>query len=463
MMVDTPATIAVLGAGPIGLEAALYGRFLGYEVNVYERGRAGEHLLRFGHVRLFSPFRMNSSPLGLAALEAQDVAWQPPPPDALLTAEEHVKKYLRPLAESDLLVAGLRERTTVIAVGRDGPLKGELIGKPARAEHPFRLLLEDAAGAERGETADIVIDTTGTYGNPNWLGHGGIPALGERAARGHIEHGLPDILGLMREEYAHCHVLLVGAGYSAATNAIALAQLAAEAPRTRVTWITRGELPGASSTPAAWSSRGASGIGPIPLIPDDRLPERCRIAQAANALAAGGNERVTHWPGTTVAAIHYADDKFTVQLIGQHAGKIEVDRVIANVGFRPDNTLYSELQVHECYASGGPMKLAAALLGNKGNNNVDDSLRESKLLAERADCTEAGDSTADCLDQPGASPQALLNPEPNFYILGAKSYGRNSKFLIQRGLEQIRDLYGIVGGRAELDLYETIRPAKAAK
>ncbi|MEC9117285.1 MAG: FAD-dependent oxidoreductase, partial [Planctomycetota bacterium] len=34
MAIDTPATIAILGAGPIGLEAALYARFLGYEVTV---------------------------------------------------------------------------------------------------------------------------------------------------------------------------------------------------------------------------------------------------------------------------------------------------------------------------------------------------------------------------------------------------------------------------------------------
>ena len=38
MAVDTPAKIAILGAGPIGLEAALYDRYLGYEVDVFERG-----------------------------------------------------------------------------------------------------------------------------------------------------------------------------------------------------------------------------------------------------------------------------------------------------------------------------------------------------------------------------------------------------------------------------------------
>ena len=67
---DTPR-IAVLGAGPIGLEAALYARSLKYPVAVYERGRVGEHIQRWGHVRLFSPFGMNSTSLGRAAIEAE--------------------------------------------------------------------------------------------------------------------------------------------------------------------------------------------------------------------------------------------------------------------------------------------------------------------------------------------------------------------------------------------------------
>ncbi len=56
--------IAVLGAGPIGLETALYARSLNLPVTVYERGRAGEHVHRWGHVRMFSPFSMNSTRLG---------------------------------------------------------------------------------------------------------------------------------------------------------------------------------------------------------------------------------------------------------------------------------------------------------------------------------------------------------------------------------------------------------------
>lgn len=39
LTLDPPGTIAVVGAGPIGLEAALYGRYLGYNVRLIEKER----------------------------------------------------------------------------------------------------------------------------------------------------------------------------------------------------------------------------------------------------------------------------------------------------------------------------------------------------------------------------------------------------------------------------------------
>ena len=53
-------------------------------------------------------------------------------------------------------------------------------------------------------------------------------------------------------------------------------------------------------------------------------------------------------------------------------------------------------------------------------------------------------------------PDALLLPEPNFYILGAKSFGRDSRFLISNGLEQIRELFTLIGDRTDLNLYATM-------
>ena len=417
MSVDTPARIAILGAGPIGLEAALYARFLGYDVDLYERGRVCEHLHQWAHVRLFTPAGMNRTSLGVAALRAQEPDLVLPPEDALQTTGELLDSYLLPLAHSDLLVDNLHLQTEVLSIGREGLLKGERIGDDERADFPFRILIRQPDGQEAIHTADVVIDATGTYGNHNWLGDGGIPALGELNAQSHIDYGLPNIFGGAEEEYAGKHTLVVGAGYSAATNVLALAALAAQADGTRVTWVTRR----AQQPPEA---------PPIDCIAEDPLAERERVALAANHVARH-SEAVAYRPGTTVAAVQTADvgEGFVVQLQGAHAGELHVDRVIANVGYRPDSRIYQELQVHECYATSGPMQLAKA------------------LLAHRA---------ADCLDQPSAGAAALLTPEPNFYILGSKSYGRTNRFLLAAGHKQIRHLFTLIGDREGLNLYQSV-------
>ena len=64
-------------------------------------------------------------------------------------------------------------------------------------------------------------------------------------------------------------------------------------------------------------------------------------------------------------------------------------------------------------------------------------------------------NSGDCLVQMSHGPQSLTSPEPDFYILGAKSYGRNSNFLVAIGLEQIRDLFTLIGDREDLDLYKS--------
>jgi hypothetical protein len=99
---------------------------------------------------------------------------------------------------------------------------------------------------------------------------------------------------------------------------------------------------------------------------------------------------------------------------------------LAHVGYQPDNSIYRELQIHECYASFGPIKLAATLL--------------------------TGDAT-DCLAGASAGPETLRNPEPDFFVLGAKSYGKHSNFLIRTGLGQVRDVFALIEDDPGLDLY----------
>lgn len=409
---DAPR-IAVLGAGPIGLEAALYARRLNLPVTVYERGRVGEHLRQWGHVRLFSPFGMNSTTLGRAAIRQEDGKHEFPADTDCTTGKEHLAAYLEPLAKTEVLSGCLRADAHVLRIGRRGFLKEEEPGGAKRGQQPFRLLLRDSKKAERIEEADVVLDCTGTYGQHRWLGDGGIPAIGESSAEPLIAYHLDDVLGERRSHYAGKTIVVMGGGYSAATTVCNLAALAEQQVETWVIWLAR-----------------AARTQPIQRVVNDSLKERDRLAVKANTLATRSDGSVEFHPQTVIDAVesHGPDKGF--KITARSAGKVrtwEADRLIANLGFSPDTLLYRELQIHECYASLGPMNLAAALLKHSGG---------------------------DCLSIPAQGAATLRNPEPNFYILGAKSYGRNSNFLLRNGFEQVREVFTLLSGKSDLDLYK---------
>ena len=45
---------------------------------------------------------------------------------------------------------------------------------------------------------------------------------------------------------------------------------------------------------------------------------------------------------------------------------------------------------------------------------------------------------------PALGPETLVNPGPGFFVLGAKSYGRNSQFLLRNGWAQVDDVMGLL-------------------
>jgi thioredoxin reductase len=409
---DAPR-IAVLGAGPVGLEAALYARALGLPVTVYERGRVGEHVQQWGHVRLFSPFGMNVTPLGRAALRAENAKHELPGDPECVTGREYAAAYLEPLAMTGRLIDCLRLETQVVQVGRTGLLKGDTA---KRADRPFRLLLREAKGAERVEEADVVLDCTGTYGQPRWLGDGGIPAVREAAARPLIAGGVEDVLGKDKAKYAGKSVLVVGAGYTAATHVCRLAELAEQYQEMWIVWLARGPR-----------------TQPLPRHPNDPLRERDRLAAKANMLATRGEGHVEFHAGSVVESVvsHGPDKGFAVTArVAGRPKSWDVDRVIASVGYTPDGGLYRELHVPECHVSLGPAALAAALAKQAGG---------------------------DCLTAGVRGPAALKTPEPNFYVLGDKSYGRNSHFLLRTGFEQVREVFTLITGKPDLNLYASKR------
>jgi thioredoxin reductase len=239
-------------------------------------------------------------------------------------------------------------------------------------------------GQERIDVADIILDCSGTYGKPKWLGEGNIPAVGESAARTQIAAGLEDVLGDRKGYYAGRSVALIGDGYSAAITMCSLATLAEEHPATWVFWITRGP-------------RGQ----PLPRFPNDPFRERDRLAAKANSLATRCDGNLEFHSQTVLDEVigHGADKGF--RIAGRSNGKPvswEVERIIGNVGYRPDRSICAGLRV----------------------------------------------------DDPAGT---IETREPGYFILGAKSWGHDSGFLLLDGFEQIKQAFAAITGNSRLDLY----------
>lgn len=394
----------MIGAGPVGLEAARTAAAAGLDVQVYEAAGVGAGLARFGDVPLFTPFAMNSTETTRARLRQEGATL--PGDEALVSAAELVARYLEPIASLPELRGRIHERARVIAIARDDPrtpaspaLRDEL----GRAARPFLLSVEER-GATRFERADHVVDASGITGQPLATGPGGLQAEGEPSLGDRVDRHLLPSLESFRARYGGARVLLIGTGHSAATALVALGALArAGYGAMRVVWVHR--------------DRNGGAVFPAPA--DDPLPARAGLEREANQIAAG-SPWLDRRPGAAVLAYEVGTSGIGVRLRLRDGAedRVTVDRVLALVGYRPDRDLFRELHVHLCYASEGPMAHAAALLAAQSN-----------------DSSRAGD----CLAQTTHGAESLRTTEPGFFLLGSKSYGRSPGFLLRNGYEQVRE------------------------
>ncbi len=381
----------IIGSGPVGIEAGLALREAGHDVILLEAGQVpAASVADWGHVRLFTPWSMDTTPRGRAAL----------PEDRGLDDVEHCpeaaewrERYLVPLAEQ----LGVRCDHEVLSVGRSRRRKGDALASQDRTEEPFRLLVDTPTG-EHWLEAELVVDASGTFVDPAPLGAGGqaVPGEARAASTGLVRYG-PVELG----DLAGARVLLVGDGASAVTQLVALRGLE---PPAVVTWL--GLNP---QGPGFYSG------------PDDSLPERRALYDAGQAL----RSHVDHRVGVFVEglAVDEVDDEAPAHLdvLLDDGSELTVDAVVACTGFRPDHRLSRELQVHLCWGSEGTMKLAAHLLSTRGGGG--------------GDCLAGGGE---------GGPELLASPEPRFFVLGSKSFGRRSDFLLQTGHAQVDDLLELV-------------------
>ena len=415
--------IAIIGGGPIGIEALLYGTMAGAGVQLFERGRIGENVRQWGHVGLFTEWKRDRSPLAERLLRERGDEL---PDEESSPTGEQLASYLMRLAALPQLRNRIMPQTEVRSLTREGLLKHDLWGDPRRAFAPFRLLTS-GIGGEKVRHFDAVIDATGVYATLNWVGDGGAPCPGELGLQRTIDYQIPDVKGADQSRFASKRTVVVGTGHSAATTLLALADLLGQHSATRLTWVVR---------------RGAAKDGSLYYIdPEDISSGRRQLGERANELAQSG--RVDLRFNTVVEAIERRANLFTVKL--SDGTSVECSNLVAGVGYRPDPTLWQELQISQHPASGGPGELARAIMESNKAAGVGLSTGYAQKSGE--------------VSKPEASPthdplELLRLDEPNFYVIGIKSYGRDAGFLMQNGFRQVRDVYRLLCDDHRLDLYD---------
>jgi hypothetical protein len=235
--VESPASIAILGGGPVGIEAAIYGRFLGYFVSIFESRRVAHRMLDWNNRPLEVPIRDCTTPLGLAAIKAQNPDSPLPNGMDVWTGKQYAENYLLPLAKTDLLFDDIHFLSPVIDVSRLHTRLEDAITPQERCNDEFRLLVN---GRHRGmwtSRADVVIDCRGSHQVCSGIGPGGGKAIGEEVLRDGFLRQSPEDRKFEPRRFIGRHVCLVGTSYRACQFVREYATWHASNPGSRLTWI----------------------------------------------------------------------------------------------------------------------------------------------------------------------------------------------------------------------------------
>src|SRR5690606_14857466 len=196
-------------------------------------------------------------------------------------------------------------------------------------------------------------------------------------------------------------VLVVGGGHSAINVALDLLALQSEAAATEILWALRRD-----------SVQKLLGGGL-----NDQLPARGALGLAAKRAIDEG--RLTMLAPFAVERLARVDGDVAVEaMLDGRPFRLKVDRIVVATGFRPDLSFLRELRVSLDPVVEAPPALAPL---------IDPNLHS-------------------CGTVPPHGIEELKHPEPNFVIVGAKSYGRAPTFLMATGYEQARSVVAEIAG-----------------
>lgn len=387
-----PLPVVVIGAGPQGLAAAAHLVEREQPVVVLEAGDApASAVAEWGHVRLFSSWSELVDAAGARMLER--TGWAAPS-TGYPTGAQWISDYLAPLAAE--LGERVRYGARVVGVSRRG--RDRLVDA-GRGGQPFTVHVQPAHGEEYRMQARAVIDASGTWASPNPAGADGLPALGERDAADLLSYRIPDVRD--RSGFEGTHTVVIGSGHSAVTAVLALARMARRDRATTVTWVLRRATAG-----------NAFGGGEA-----DELPARGALGITAKEYVAAGLVSLV----TGFRTERIGRDGEGAVLVAEDGRTLTADRVVVLTGFRPDLSFLSELRLELDPTLQAPTRVAV---------EVDPNVHSCGSVA----ATGASD---------------LAHPEPDFYLVGAKSYGRAPTFLALTGYEQVRSVVAELSGDHE--------------
>lgn len=404
--------VAIIGGGPVGLAAAAHLVTKGENFILFESAeRIAGNMSSFSHVRVFSPWQFNIDKAAKQLLGAS--GWSTPDNEGLPTGKQLIEQYLVPLAELPEMRPNIHLHSKVTAVSRKGLSK---IKTANREKIPFVLhVLEN--GESKVYEAKAVIDASGTWSSPNPAVSEGVWKDSELKIQSKITYGIPDVAGKGRDRYAGKNVLVVGSGHSAINALLDLAKLKEQAPETKLYWVVR-----KSNVSEVYGGQE-----------NDGLPERGALGIRLRKLVTSGDVEVH----SSFLIENFELSNERIQINGSRNGESvqidSIDEIISNTGSRPDLSFLREIRT-----------------------DIDSAIESVRALAPLID-----PNIHSCGTVRPHGEKELRQSEPNFYIVGSKSYGRAPTFLMVTGYEQVRSIVAALTGdreaaeKVELELPET--------
>lgn len=391
--------VAIIGGGPVGLAAAAHLIKKGEKFIVLEAGDSvGSSMLEWGHVRMFSPWKYNIDQTAKELLEKS--GWTSPNQEVLPTGRELVEEYLLPLSNLPEMKEQIILQAKVVGVAKKAHDKLKT-GK--RDTVPFQLYVE-VNGDTTVIDAKAVIDSSGTWTNPNPILSNGIWTNAERKLHNQIHYGIPNVVQL-ENRYQNKSIMVIGSGHSAINALLDLATLQQKFTDTKIYWVLRkkqiNEVYGGQE--------------------NDGLEARGKLGIRIQQLVESG--RINILTPFHINGVYPANDKITVtgEMNGEEFTLGDIEEIVVSTGFRPDTSFLNEVRI-----------------------NLDSAVESINALAPLID-----PNIHSCGTVRPHGEQELRHPEKNFYIVGMKSYGRAPTFLLATGYEQVRSVVAYLTGDVE--------------